>query len=136
MNASANNNEATNDSTDLRWDPESRVALVCYKPGASLIAADGVFLVEKLQDWIGASGRPFAVLADGAGLRGTSAEYRALAAGFFRQHRDAAHIALIHLGPVIHVVVEMFRIGTGVQLKSFADEVAARSWLRKKGIAA
>jgi hypothetical protein len=29
----------------------------------------------------------------------------------------------------------MFRIGTGVQLKAFADEPAARSWLRTRGFA-
>jgi hypothetical protein len=37
---------------------------------------------------------------------------------------------------VIHVVVEMFRVGTGIQLKTFADEAAARSWLRTKRITA
>ena len=76
------------------------------------------------------------MLADAKGLRGTDAEYRASASGFFRKHRDTACIALINLGPVIHVVVEMFRIGTGIQLKTFPDEAAARAWLRTKGIAA
>ena len=76
------------------------------------------------------------VLADAKGLRGTSPEYRASASRFFRKHRDIAFIALINLGPVIHVVVEMFRVGTGIQLKTFADETTARAWLRSKGIAA
>jgi hypothetical protein len=40
------------------------------------------------------------------------------------------------MGPVIHIVVEMFRMGTGIQLKTFAGDAAARSWLRTKGIAA
>jgi len=30
----------------------------------------------------------------------------------------------------------MFRVGTGIPLQSFADEAAARSWLRAEGIAA
>jgi hypothetical protein len=76
------------------------------------------------------------VFADAAGLQGTDAEYRAKASGFFRQHRDTAFIALINLGPVIHVVVELFRVGTGIQLKTFANEASARSWLQSKGIAA
>ncbi len=70
------------------------------------------------------------------GFCGTDAEYRAKVSGFFRQHRDTAYIALIHLGPVIHVVVEMFRVGTGIQLKALGSEAAARAWLRTKGIAA
>jgi hypothetical protein len=105
-------------------------------PGAVLTDKDGTFLVDALAGWIGAAGEPFAVLADGGGLGGTDAEYRAKASGFFRQHRDHAFIALINLGPVIHVVVEMFRVGTRIQLKTFPDEAAARSWLRTKGIAA
>ena len=124
------------DSTEIHWDPEARVASVRYAAGASLTGPDGPLLVDALMRWIGTAGEPFAVLADGAGLRGTNAEYRANVGRFFRQHRHAARIALINLGPVIHVVVEMFRVGTGIQLKTFADEAAARSWLRTKGIAA
>jgi hypothetical protein len=124
------------DLTEIHWDPEARIASVRYAAGASLMGPDGPFLVDALTRWIGATGEPFAVLADAAGLRGTNAAYRAHASRFFRQHRDTAFIALINLGPVIHVVVEMFRVGTGIQLKTFADEAAARSWLRTKGIAA
>lgn len=104
-------------------------------PGTMLASKDGDFLIESLSDWIGKEGEPFAVFANAAGLHGTDAEYRARASGFFRQHRDTAFIALINLGPVIHVVVELFRVGTGIQLKTFANEAAARSWLRAKGIA-
>ncbi len=124
------------DTTEIRWDAVSRLASVRYRDGATLTARDGPFLVEALTAWIGTAGKPFGVLADAKGLRGTSAEYRASASRFFRKHRDTACIALINLGPVIHVVVEMFRIGTGIQLKTFPDEAAARAWLRTKGIAA
>jgi hypothetical protein len=133
---STTGDSARSDSTEIHWDPDARIASVRYAAGASLAGPDGPFLVDALTRWIGATGEPFAVLADGAGLRGTNAEYRANVSRFFRQHRQAARIALINLGPVIHVVVEMFRVGTGVQLKTFADEAAARSWLRTKGIAA
>ena len=131
-----NHSTVTSPSTEIIWDSRSRVAFVRYTFGASLTGPDGPFLVDALASWIGADGEPFAVLADAKGLRGTNAEYRASASRFFRQHRDQAFIALINLGPVIHVVVEMFRVGTGIQLKTFPDEAAARSWLRAKGIAA
>jgi hypothetical protein len=124
------------DSTEIHWDPEARIASVRYAAGASLTGPDGPVLVDALTRWIGGTGAPFAVLADGAGLRGTNAEYRANVSRFFRQHRQTARIALINLGPVIHVVVEMFRVGTGIQLKTFDDEAAARAWLRTKGVAA
>jgi hypothetical protein len=128
--------EVTSASTEITWRPEERLASVRYTADATLTSKDGDFLVDALTGWIGASGEPFAVFADAAGLRGTDAEYRAKASGFFRQHRETAFIALVNLGAVIHVVVELFRVGTGIQLKTFASEAAARSWLRTKGIAA
>jgi hypothetical protein len=128
--------EATNDSTRIVWHAPSRVAFVSYSQGATLASGDGTFLVDTLSAWIGTDGEPFAVLADAQGLGGTDGEYRSTASRFFRQHRDTVFIALINVGPVIHVVVEMFRVGTGIQLKTVADEAAARSWLRTKGIAA
>jgi hypothetical protein len=128
--------KVTSPSTEITWSPEERLARVRYTAGTHLTSDDGDFLVEALRDWIGSKDEPFGVYADAAGLRGTDAKYRARASGFFRQHRDAAFVALINLGPVIHVVVELFRVGTGIQLKTFASEAAARSWLRAKGIAA
>ena len=113
----------------------SRIACVRYALGAVLTNEAGTFLVDALAGWIGVDGEPFAVLADAEGLGGTDAEYRVVASRFFRRHRDHVFIALINLGPVIHVVAEMFRVGTGIQLKTFPDEVSARSWLCTKGIA-
>lgn len=127
--------KVTNGSTEITWSPEARVAGVRYTPGVTLGNEDGDFLVDALNGWIGKEGERFAILADAAGLHGTDAAYRARAGGFFRQHRATAFIALINLGPVIHVVVELFRVGTGIQLKTFASELAARSWLRTKSIA-
>jgi hypothetical protein len=126
----------TSASTEIIWSPEQRVAGVCYTADATLTSKDGDFLIEALKGWIGANGESFAVLANATGLRGTDAAYRAKASGFFRQHRDTAFIALINLGPVIHIVVELFRVGTGIQLKTFASEAQARSWLQTKGFAA
>jgi hypothetical protein len=132
----ANGDTVGSDTTNIRWDPVSRIAFVRYADGATLTGPDGAFLVDALTGWIGPDGKPFAVLADAKGLRGTNAEYRASTSRFFRQHRETAYIALINLGPVIHVVVEMFRVGTGIQLKTFGDEAACRAWFRSKGIAA
>ena len=128
--------EITNASTAIAWHAPSRVAFVRYTAGAKLVDADGTFLVEALTRWIGDGVTPFAVLADASGLGGTDAPYRARASKFFRKHRDTAFIALVNVGPVIHIVVEMFRLGTGIQLKTFANEARARAWLRTKGIAA
>jgi hypothetical protein len=100
-------------STEITWHAPSRVAFVRYSAGVVLTIRDARILVDALTGWVGAGGEPFAVLADGARLGGTDGEYRAEASRFFRQHRDHAFIALINLGPMMHVVVEMFRVGTG-----------------------
>jgi hypothetical protein len=125
----------TSPSTEIAWSSQERLARVRYTKGATLKSNDGDFLVDALTGWIGAKSEPFAVLADGAGLQGTDAEYRAKASAFFRSQRHVAFIALVNLGPVIHVVVELFRVGTGIQLKTFATDADALSWLRTKGIA-
>jgi hypothetical protein len=126
----------THGSVEIEWYAEPRIAVVRYGPDTNLQAPDGRFLVDALTGWIGAEGEPFAVLAHAAGVRGTDAAYRATASAFFRRHRDAACIALVNMGPVLSLVVDMFRVGTGIQLKGFADEAVARSWLRTKGVRA
>jgi hypothetical protein len=125
----------TSPSTEITWSPDERLATVRYTPGITLTGKDSHFLAYALTSWIGMKGEPFGVFADAAGLQGTDAAYRAKTSAFFAQHRDTAYIALINLGPVIHVVVELFRVGTGIQLKTFASEDAARAWLRSRGIA-
>jgi hypothetical protein len=127
---------ASNNAMSISWDADSMLAHVRYVEGASLQGADGVFLVDALRTWVGSSQEPFAVLADGTGLRATNGDYRAHASRFFREHRERACIALVNLGPVIHIVVEMFRIGTGIALKEFGTEADARAWLRQRGIRA
>jgi len=126
----------TSASSEISWEPETRLARVRYTPGATLTLKDSDFLVQALTGWIGAEGEPFAVLAYASGLRGTDAEYRAKTSAFFRRYRDIGYIALIDVGPVIRIVVELFRVGTGIQLKTFTSEAAAHEWLRTMGIAA
>jgi hypothetical protein len=121
-------------STEITWSLPERLATVRYTPGITLRGPDGDFLVQSLTSWIGLERQPFAVFADAAGLRGTDAEYRARASAFFRAYREVAFIALVNLGPVIHMVVELFRVGTGIQLKTFPGEAEARTWLRANGI--
>jgi hypothetical protein len=121
--------KVTSTSTELEWEPQGRTALVRYTPGVTLTGADGDFLVSSLTGWIGEEGKRFSILADAKDLRGTDAVYRARASTFFRNHRETASIALINVGAVIGILVEMFRIGTGVPLKAFSNEAQARAWL-------
>jgi hypothetical protein len=122
-------------STRIAWHPAARVATIRYARDTNLTGKDAVFLVDSLMGWI-ANGEPFAVLCDADGIGGTDAEYRRVTGSFFRQYRDASCIALFNLGPALRLVAETFRIGTGIQVKAFADETAARAWLRTKGFAA
>lgn len=122
----------TNNSSSITWDDQERVALVRYKPGATLGVEDGNFLASTLAKWVGDDDAPFGVVADAKDLRATTGEYRAVASSFFRKHRTRAAIAMLNLGSYIAIVVELFRIGTGIRLKAFSDERAARVWLREQ----
>ena len=109
--------------------------MIHYAPDTNLVGEDGTVLIESLTGWIGTEGTPFAILADAKGVRGTDADYRSKMGAFFKRHSDTAYIALTNMGPVIRIVTEMIRIGTGIRLKAFADDSAARVWLRSQGIA-
>ena len=103
-------------------------------PHTTLTGRHGAALVDALKGIVGAGGERFGLLADAAGVTGTDSDYRAATGSFFGQHRDSARIALVNLGPVIRVLAEMFRIGIRLDLRMFADEPAARAWLRAQGI--
>jgi hypothetical protein len=125
-----------NASMEMTWHPNSRLAVLQFAPGIHLGAKEGALLVDTLAGWIATDGKAFGLLADTKGVRGAASEYRVKTRDFFKLHRDSVHVAVTGMGPVIRVVSEMFRIGTGIQLKGFADEASARAWLRDKGIAA
>jgi hypothetical protein len=124
------------EAMSITWHPASRLAVLQFQPGIELGAMEGALLVETLTSWIGAEGKRFGVLANMTGVRGSDSAYRVKIRDFFKRHRDSAYVAATHMGPVVRVVTEMFRLGTGVQLKGFAGEGEARAWLRSHGIAA
>lgn len=123
-------------SIEMTWDPNARLAVIRFHRETRATGEDARALVDAMTRWVGTDGSPFALLGDGERLGSLDAEYRSVWGGFFRLHRDDASIAFFNMGPVIRVAAEMFRIGTGAQLKAFADEAAARAWLRQRGIAA
>lgn len=115
---------------------ESHLVEVRFAPDTVLTGQHGGAIVAALKSVMGGPGERFGLLADASGVAGTDADYRAVTGGFFGQHRDLARIALINLGPVIRVVAEMLRVGIRLQMRTFDDEAAARTWLRTQGIGA
>lgn len=126
----------TSGTIEMTWDPEARLAFIRFESETRATGKDAVALTDALACWIGTDRKPFGLLGDGGRLANLDAEYRAVWGKFFRQHRDDSYIAFFNMGPMIRIAAEMFGIGTGLRLKAFADEEAARSWLRGKGIAA
>lgn len=124
------------DHTALCWDAEARLAILSFKPDARATGEDAAALVEALAGWIGTDHQPFGFLGDGRRVLSVDAGFRAVWSTFFRQHRADSHAALFGMSPVIRITAEMFRLGTGAPLKAFADEAAARAWLRAAGVRA
>lgn len=121
---------------EITVDPEFRLAVARFGPDTNLTGEHGQGIVDAMKLLVGEKGQCFALLADAAGVCGTDADYRATTGKFFGQHRGTLRIALFNLSPIIRIVAEMLRIGIGVQMKTFPDEAAARSWLREQGIRA
>jgi hypothetical protein len=128
--------EITSGTIKMTWHPDSRLALLTFRADTRATGKDATLLVNALTRWIGSARTPFALLGDGKRLVGVDAEYRATWGRFLREHRDHASIAFFNMGPIVRLAAEMFRIGTGLRVKLFADEDAARSWLREGGISA
>jgi len=126
----------TSGAIEMTWEEEKRLATLRFAEETRATGKDAALLVDALTRWIGGDGQPFALLGDGGKLAGVDAEYRTLWGRFFKQHRDHASIAFFNMGPLIRVAAEMFRLGTGLHVKAFADEDRARTWLRGLGIGA
>jgi SpoIIAA-like len=123
-------------SMELTLHPEARLVTLRFSADTVLTGPQGAALVDALESVLGEPGERFGLLADAAGVRGVGADYRRVTGAFFGRHRAAARIALVNLGPVIHVIAEMFRVGVDLHLRTFADDDAARAWLRAQGVRA
>jgi hypothetical protein len=126
----------TSGTIQMTWDPDPRLAMIRFERETQATGRDARVLVDALTEWIGTEGKPFGLLGDGANLAGLDAEYRSVWGSFFRQHRDDSSTAFFNMGPIIRIAAEMFRLGTRLPLKAFADEQDARAWLRQRGIRA
>jgi hypothetical protein len=126
----------TTEAIEMRWDAEARLAIIRFERETQATGKDAVVLVDALTGWIGTEGEPFGLLGDGGRLSGLDAEYRSVWGKFLRQHRVDSRVAFFNMNAIVRIAAEMFRIGTGLQLKAFAGEVEARAWLRENGIAA
>ena len=129
-------NKITSGTIEMAWNSETRLAFMRFESDTRTTGKDAVVLIDALTRWIGTDNTPFGLLGDGGRLAGLDAEYRSLWGKFFQQHREACYIAFFNMGPIIRIAAEMFRVGTGVRMKAFADEIEARSWLRAMGIEA
>lgn len=119
---------------ELTWDAELRLAELHFERETHATGQHALVLVEALTRWIGSDPTPFALLGDGANLATLDAQYRSVWGAFLRQHRDRCFVAFFNMGAIIRIAAEMFRIGTGLRLKAFANERDARAWLRDMGI--
>jgi hypothetical protein len=128
--------EVVLDAARLTWNREARLAHLRFERKIRAVGDDARAMVGAMSGWIGDAAEPFGLLGDGANLAGLDAEYRSVWSRFLRVHRDIAVIAFFNMNPFVRVAADMFRIGTGLRVKAFADEAGARAWLREMGIAA
>ncbi len=127
---------ATSGTMQMTWSDESRLLELRFDHPSAATRQHGTVLVDLLTRSIGTERRPFGLLCDAAKLSSLDAGYRAVTGQFFRQHREDCVIAAFHMGRLVRIIAEMFRVGTGTRVKGFAGEADARAWLRANGISA
>jgi hypothetical protein len=120
----------------MTWDPEARLAHITFTAPTQAGGEDARVLVEAITTWVGSEGKTFGLLGDGGKLADLDAEYRTTWGRFFKAHRGHCHLAFYQMNVLVRVAAEMFRVGTGIDMKAFATEEEARAWLKSKGIGA
>ena len=118
---------------EMQWNPETRLCFVRYHDGPKATSEDGRNLVATITGWVGPQPRPFAMLVDGGKIQGGQPGYRGVMGAFFKIHKAHVAFAIFDLGPIVRIASEMFALGAGLNLKTFATEDLAREWLRKEG---
>lgn len=126
----------TIEAIQMTWDPGTRLAVIHFERDMHATGSDAQVLVTALEGWTGEERRPFGLLGDGGRLSGMDGDFRAVWSRFLRQHRDHCYISFFNQSVVVRISADMFRLGTGLRLKSFAHEEEARTWLREMGISA
>lgn len=118
----------------LTWDPATRLALIRFERDTKATGRDAQALVAALERFVASEPKPFGLLGDGGRLSSMDADFRATWSRFLREHRDDCYVAFFNQSAIVRISAEMFRLGTGLRLKSFAGEDEARAWLREMGI--
>lgn len=126
----------TSGTIQMTWDPEARLAVIRFERDTHGSGRDAQVLVPALEAWIGAESEPFGLLGDGGRLSSMDGDFRAAWSTFLRRHREDCYVAFFNQSAVVRISAEMFRLGTGLHLKSFALEEQARAWLREMRISA
>lgn len=127
---------ATSGTIQMTWDPEARLAVIRFERDTHGSGRDAQVLVIALEAWVGADRKPFGLLGDGGNLSSMDGDFRAAWGSFLRQHRHDCYVSFFNQSAVVRISADMFRLGTGLHLKSFAHEEQARAWLREMGISA
>lgn len=120
----------------MTWEPKGRLAHIFFTAPTDAHGEDAQALTSQLTAWLGPTVQPFGLLGDGGKLARLDAAYRSTWGRFFKAHRDQAHLAFYNMNPVVRLAAEMFRLGTGIDMKAFATEEEARAWLRQHAIGA
>jgi hypothetical protein len=118
----------------MTWDPQTRLAVIRFGRDTNATGRDAQVLVTSLEGWVAEENKPFGLLGDGGRLSGMDADFRAAWSRFLRQHRADCYVSFFNQNAIVRISAEMFRLGTGLRLKSFAREEDARAWLREMGI--
>jgi len=113
----------------LVWHPDQRLCELLPYPDSVLDGATAAAVAHAMDGFLGAQRLPFLILAEASNVRAMDAGYRAEMGRFLRARRDHSRLAFYGASAIIRVGADMFRVGTGMQMKGFAKEAEARQWL-------
>lgn len=112
----------------VTWDPAVRLVHLVFRPTTRPGGEQALRIQEWINERVGAE-RPFSLLVDAAGTDDDGAAWRYPWVSWAYAQRKRMLIAIIRADRIGSTLIDAFRLSTRTEVRTFASEAEARSWL-------
>lgn len=112
----------------VTWAPEARVVSFTYDDDRALTGEAADVIIPVVARWVGDE-RPYGILVDASRTLEANEAWRRRWTAFHRSHARLVRIAIFKASPFIQGFLHLYSAWSGVALRCFPNEHAARQWL-------